>query len=80
MAKVKIDLVQKLRTWNGRALTHVVLNQAADEIERLRAVIEAVANLHDPDHTTEPRCLSCGDWPCPTHLIVSREYRGSCDV
>lgn len=34
--KTKVDLVEKLRTWKGRALTHVVLNEAADEIERLR--------------------------------------------
>jgi hypothetical protein len=33
---MKTDLVQKLRTWKGKALTHVVLNEAADEIERLR--------------------------------------------
>lgn len=33
----KVDLVQKLRTWKGHALTHVVLAEAADEIERLRA-------------------------------------------
>ena len=34
------DLVQKLRTWKGKALTHVVLKEAADEIERLRAKLE----------------------------------------
>lgn len=33
---MKSELVQKLRTWKGKALTHVVLNEAADEIERLR--------------------------------------------
>lgn len=36
MPKTKVDLVQKLRTWKGHALTHVVLNEAADEIEMLR--------------------------------------------
>ena len=37
MRNPKPDLVQKLKTWKGRALTHVVLNEAADEIERIRA-------------------------------------------
>lgn len=47
---MKSDLVQKLRTWKGRALTHVVLNEAADEIERLRKreseLLEQVGKMH----------------------------------
>lgn len=50
-------------------------DEAADEIERLRAAIDAVADLHEPDHTNEPRCLSCGDWPCLTHLILCNECK-----
>ena len=40
------DLVQKLRTWKGKALTHVVLKEAADEIERLRSHIERLTATH----------------------------------
>lgn len=43
----KNDLVQKLRTWKGRALTHVVLAEAADEIERLRDELARVYTLAD---------------------------------
>lgn len=46
MPKTKVDLVEKLRTWKGHALTHVVLNEAADEIERLRAKVKELEDLH----------------------------------
>lgn len=51
------------------------LCKANAEIERLRNVIDAVADLHEPDHTNEPRCLSCGEWPCLTHLILCNECK-----
>lgn len=43
-----------------------------DEIERLRAAIDAVDDLHSPlAHDT---CLACGhDWPCPTHQLIHPE-------
>lgn len=41
------------------------------EIERLRTVLDAVNDLHQPTSVDDPRCLACDhDWPCPTHLIV----------
>lgn len=46
-----------------------------DEIERLRAVIDAVADLHDLTKVDSPWCPSCHDWPCATHLIVCDECR-----
>lgn len=52
-----------------------IYGDAADEIERLRAVIDAVANLHDFDHVDDPRCTECGEWPCSTHLIVCQECK-----
>lgn len=47
--------------------------QAADEIERLLTMVNAVEDLHDTTSTNDPRCSSCGEWPCPTHLIVCGE-------
>lgn len=49
------------------------IQAAIDEIERLRAVLDAVDDLHEPTSADNPRCSSCGDWPCPTHLIVCDE-------
>jgi len=71
------DIVTRLREPELLAPLTVadLMNAAADEIERLRSVIDAVADLHEPDHTNEPRCLSCGDWPCPTHLILCNECK-----
>ena len=49
--------------------------RAADEIERLRAVLDAVADLHESTSVDDPRCASCGDWPCQTHLIICDECK-----
>lgn len=49
--------------------------KAADEIERLRAVVDAVDDLHGPDHVDNPRCTECGEWPCSTHIIVCQEHK-----
>ena len=54
---------------------HADAADAADEIERLRAMLDAVDDLHGPTSVEDPRCASCGDWPCPTHLIVCDECR-----
>ena len=49
------------------------LERDACEIERLQALINAVSDLHDFDHTDNPRCTQCGEWPCSTHLVVCGE-------
>jgi hypothetical protein len=41
---MKQDIVETLRTWKGKALTPVIMNKAADEIERLRKIIESLSN------------------------------------
>ena len=48
---------------------------AKAEIERLRAVLDAIDALHQPyslgDGRTSEDCDECGDrWPCPTHLLI----------
>ena len=53
-----------------------LISDAAAEIERLRAMLDAVANLHEPTSVNDPRCSSCGNWPCRTHLAVCDECRG----
>lgn len=50
-------------------------DEAAAEIKRLRAMLDAVDDLHDLTSVEDPRCASCGDYPCPTHLIVCDECR-----
>jgi len=40
---------------------------AADEIERLRAVLDAIDALHRGLYY----CCECDyEWPCPTHLLI----------
>jgi hypothetical protein len=51
------------------------LERDACEIERLQALINAVSDLHDFDHTDNPRCTQCGEWPCSTHLVVCGECK-----
>lgn len=46
---------------------------AADEIVRLRAVLDAVDALHQPyeSHIPHMTCECCGYiWPCDTHLLI----------
>jgi len=41
--------------------------EAADEIERLRAVLDAIDALHRGMY----HCNECDfEWPCPTHLLI----------
>jgi len=52
-----------------------LMDEAADEIERLRAVLDAIDALHQPyplgDGRTSEDCDECGDrWPCPTYLLI----------
>jgi len=54
-------------------------NEAADEIERLRAVLDAIDALHQPidnPYDSEPNSL-CGhclhQWPCKTHRMLHPE-------
>ena len=71
------DIVQRLRRWPTDIDNILDLkDEASDEIERLRAVLDAVGDLHDLTSVEDPRCSSCGDWPCPTHLIVCDECKG----
>jgi hypothetical protein len=47
-------------------------HEAADEIVRLRAVLDAIASLHTPRHRLDPTwCHPCDDeWPCATYLLI----------
>jgi len=46
-----------------------VINQATDEIERLRAVLDAIDALHQQGALYH--CPECDfEWPCPTHLLI----------
>lgn len=41
-----------------------------DEIERLRAIVATVDDLHSC-RLAHDTCLACyRDWPCPTHLLI----------
>ena len=51
---------------------------AADEIERLRAALVEIRQLHQPtstDYGTRAFCVLCGaadgSWPCTTKIIVN---------
>jgi hypothetical protein len=68
------DIVTQLRD-DPVFVDDELLRQAADEIERLRRLIDAVSDLHDLDHIDNPSCTQCGEWPCPTHLIVCAECK-----
>jgi hypothetical protein len=52
-----------------------IFDEAIAEIERLRAVIDAVDDLHSP-RIAHDTCLACGhDWPCPTYQLTIKEAR-----
>lgn len=53
-----------------------LLGLAADEIERLRALLESIEDLHNWGSTDNPCCESCSVWPCKTHLLLCGECRG----
>ena len=43
------------------------------EIERLRAIVTTVDDLHSP-RLAHDTCLGCDhNWPCPTHLLIHPE-------
>jgi len=75
------DMVRRIR----ENLPHIEWEQplaaeqerlAADEIERLRAVLDAIDALHQPYPLGDGRirwqhCDECDfEWPCPTHLLI----------
>lgn len=65
---------------NGiRMMTEVERRQeAADEIDRLRATLDAIDALHQPDGYDRSdiliACVGCGDfWPCDTARLLRPE-------
>jgi len=61
------DIVTRLRR-AAIGMPQDDMNQAAaDEIERLRAVLDAIDALHRGMY----HCNECDfEWPCPTHLLI----------
>ena len=61
------------------ALVADLIEAQQAEIERLRAVLDAIDALHQPDSVSE-MCEQClFEWPtCPTHLLLHPEeaHRG----
>ena len=42
-----------------------------DEIMRLRAVLDAIDTLHQPDYEYPDECTECDfAWPCDTNLLL----------
>ena len=79
------DIVERLNGWpltvTGDGWVKL-LDEAAAEIERLRAERDAIDALHQPDPDYySPRdrqmCLNCDlEWPCPTYeLLHPKEAR-----
>ena len=74
------DVVTQLRHWGdtvGSFMMRALHYEAADEIERLRAVLDAIDALHSrmefDDISQEWYCAECNEyavWPCPTHLLL----------
>lgn len=57
-----------------------VITEAADEIERLRSLLDGVDNLHRKirirldDGEIDEVCDQCDDlWPCVTHVFLHAE-------
>ena len=68
------DIVTRLRTGRPSAV-YDIAQHAADEIERLQAIVAIVDDLHSP-RLAHDTCLACyRDWPCPTHLLIHPETR-----
>ena len=70
------DIVTRLLTvaWLGEEGSEVVdlAATAADEIERLRAVLDAIDELHQPGGPKNwTICTHCRvEWPCPTAKVL----------
>lgn len=48
---------------------------ARAEIERLRAIVATVDDLHSC-RLAHDTCLACDhNWPCPTHLLIHRRSK-----
>lgn len=69
------DIVTRLRNETDLFYLVTLVMEAADEIERLRQIIDDVDELHNWGKTDDPCCQVCGVWPCPTHLLVCGECR-----
>lgn len=75
------DFSNHLRRIASRGYTTDSDNQelfdCADEIERLRAVLDAIDALHQPDYEYPDECTECDfAWPCDTNLLIhSQEAR-----
>ena len=90
------DLVERLRSRykvicricghmnSDMSTVHAVLDEAADEIERLRAALVEISEQHQPIWVSEAAkaagkepwvCVYCGtadgSWPCTTKIIVN---------
>jgi len=70
------DIVTRLRSENRMVLAPLHMSEAADEIERLRAVLDAIDAIHqsfiDPE-TGMTFCDECNTidlWPCATHTLL----------
>jgi hypothetical protein len=75
------DIVERLRDSAKYydPVTPTFCERVADEIERLRAVLDAIDALHQPidnPYDSEPNSL-CGhclhQWPCETHRLLHPE-------
>lgn len=84
------DISSELRDWAfivdetiGKAhvvmLSGSVFSKAADEIDRLRSLIDGVNNIHHKikvrvDGEIDEMCNACEDlWPCVTHVFLHPE-------
>ena len=74
------DLPDRMRTWaeldriEAKLLLRADLNEAADEIDRLRSAIAKAANELAGDHKGTEHCRICwpedGGWPCVTRAVA----------
>lgn len=66
------DIVTRLQE-QSQAPALAWLEDAADEIERLRAALDAIDARHVPDDLKWWCCEDGNDWPCRTHLLLHPE-------
>ena len=80
------DIVDRLTEWTSigwdetdDTLLEHDISEAAGEIVRLRAVLDAIDALHQPVIDSEwlvKRCEQCDmEWPCRTHLLIQPKER-----